>query len=80
MGTLFGRLNVLFLGTVLVVAAFSTGISFLFFLVYLIAALVTGSYLYTRYALRGITARYEVQNPHAQVGEILRASLGQSAE
>lgn len=73
MGT-FGRLNVLFLGTVLVVAAFSTGISFLFFLVYLIAALVIGSYLYTRYALRGISAEYEVQNVHAQVGEILRAS------
>ena len=74
MGRLFGRLNVLFLGTVLVVAAFSTGISFLFFLVYLIAALVIGSYVYTRYALRGITARYEVQNAHAQVGEVLRAS------
>ena len=73
MGT-FGRLNVLFLATVLVVAAFSTGLSFLFFLVYLIAALVIASYLYTRYALRGISAEYEVQNPHAQVGEILRAA------
>ena len=73
MGRLFGRLNVLFLGTVLVVAAFSTGISFLFFLVYLVAALLAGSYLYTRFALGGVTAGYEVLNAHAQVGEILRA-------
>ena len=74
MGRLTGRLRVVFLVTVLVVAAFSTGIPFLFFLVYLVTALVLGSYLYTRHALRGIAARYEVMNPQAEVGEVLRAS------
>ena len=73
MGRLAKRLQLLFLATVLVVAAFSTGITFLFFLVYLIGALVIGSYLYTRQALRGVVADYEVVNPRAQVGDILQA-------
>ena len=69
------RLQFLFAATVLVVAAFSTGINFLFFLVYLVAGLVIGSYLYARYSLAGVTARFEVLNPQLQVGEVLRVAF-----
>ncbi|MGH2429379.1 MAG: DUF58 domain-containing protein [Candidatus Limnocylindria bacterium] len=71
---LFGRhLRLLFLGTVLVVAAFSTGIDFLFFLTYLLAAIVIGSWLYARRGLRDVRADYRVLNPRAHAGEVLQA-------
>lgn len=70
---MFRQLRFLFLGTVLVVAAFSTGIDFLFFLVYLLALLVLGSWLYARNGLRGVRAGYHVLNPRAHVGEVLQA-------
>jgi uncharacterized protein (DUF58 family) len=73
MGTLARQLRFVFLGTVLVVAAFSTGINFLFFLVYLLAALFIGSWWYARRGLRGVRAGYHVLNPRAQVGEVLQA-------
>jgi uncharacterized protein (DUF58 family) len=67
------QLRFVFLGTVLVVAAFSTGISFLFFLMYLCAALLLGSWFYARSGLRGVRAGYHVLNPRAHVGEVLQA-------
>jgi uncharacterized protein (DUF58 family) len=67
------QLRFVFLGTVLVVAAFSTGIEELFFLVYLLGALVLGSWLYARRGLQGLRAGYYVVNPRAQVGEVLQA-------
>lgn len=73
MGSLARQLRFVFLGTVLVVAAFSTGLNFLFFLVYLVAALVIGSWWYARRGLRGVRAGYHVLNPRAQVGEVLQA-------
>jgi len=73
MGSLARQLRVVFLGTVLVVAAFSTGISFLFFLVYLMAGLLLGSWFYARRGLQGLRAGYHVLNPRAQVGEVLQA-------
>jgi uncharacterized protein (DUF58 family) len=73
MGALARQLRFIFVGTVLLVAAFSTGISFLFFLVYLLAALVAGSWLFARYGLRGVRAGYQVANPRAHVGEVLEA-------
>jgi uncharacterized protein (DUF58 family) len=73
MGNLARQLRFVFIGTVLVVAAFSTGISFLFFLVYLLAALVVGSWLFARYGLRGVRAGYQVLNPRAHAGEVLEA-------
>ena len=73
MGSLNRQLRVIFLSTALVVAAFSTGISFLFFLVYLLAILVTASWWYARRGLRGLRAGYHVLNPHAQVGDVLEA-------
>lgn len=73
MAPLVRQLRFVFLGTVLVVAAFSTGITFLFFLVYLLAALVLGARWYAKRGLRGVRAGYHVLNPRAQVGEVLQA-------
>jgi uncharacterized protein (DUF58 family) len=73
MTSLVRQLRFVFLGTVLVVAAFSTGLSFLFFLVYLLGALLIGARWYARRSLRGVRAGYHVLNPRAQVGEVLQA-------
>jgi uncharacterized protein (DUF58 family) len=73
MGRVGRRLPVIFIATVLVVAAFSTGITVLFFLVYLAGALVIGSWWYARRGLNGVRAGYHVLNPRAQVGEVLHA-------
>jgi uncharacterized protein (DUF58 family) len=67
------QLRLLFVATVLVVAAFSTAIDFLFFLVYLFGALLAGSWWYSRRGLIGVRAGYHVLNPRAQVGEQLHA-------
>ena len=67
------QLRLVFAGTVLVVAAFSTGIDFLFFLVYLMAGLVAGSWLLARRGLRDVRADHRVMNPRAHVGEVLEA-------
>jgi uncharacterized protein (DUF58 family) len=73
MGRIGRRLPVIFVATVLVIAAFSTGITVLFFLVYLVGALVIGSWWYARRGLRGVRAGYHVLNPRAQAGEVLHA-------
>jgi uncharacterized protein (DUF58 family) len=67
------HLRLLFLATALVVAAFSTGITFLFFLVYLTAAILIGCWLYARGGLRRVRADYRVLNPRTHVGEVLQA-------
>ena len=67
------QLRVVFFGTALVVAAFSTGISFLFFLVYLMATLLLAARWYARRGLRGLRAGYHVLNPRSQVGDLLEA-------
>lgn len=73
MGFLNRKLRVLFLAVALVIAAFSTGIGFLFFLVYLAAAIGIGSWLYARRGLRGVRADYRILNPRTHVGEVLQA-------
>jgi len=73
MGFLSRHLRLLFLTTALVVAAFSTGLPFLFFLVYLTTALLIGSWLYARRGLHGVRADYRVLNPRTHVGEVLQA-------
>ena len=73
MGSLARQLRFVFLGTVLVVAAFSTGIDFLFFLVYLLGGLLLASWFYARRGLLGLRAGYHVLNPRAQVGDVLQA-------
>jgi membrane protein implicated in regulation of membrane protease activity len=59
------QLRVVFFGTALVVAAFSTGINFLFFLVYLLATLLLASRWYARRGLRGLRAGDHVLNPRS---------------
>jgi uncharacterized protein (DUF58 family) len=56
------------------VAAFSTGAPFLFFLVYLGLVVLGGSYLVTRFGLIDLEAGYAVNQLHAHVGEVLRAT------
>src|SRR5918999_1268903 len=73
MGFLSRHLRLVFLVTALVVAAFSTGLPFLFFLVYLTAAILIGSWLYARRGLTGVRADYRVLNPRTHVGEVLQA-------
>ncbi len=73
MGSLARQLRFVFLGTVLVVAAFSTGINFLFFLVYLLGALLVAAWFFARRGLQGLRAGYHVLNPRAQVGDVLQA-------
>ncbi len=73
MGSLVRQLRFVFIGTVLVVAAFSTGLAFLFFLMYVGVALLAGAWLYARNGLRGVRAGYHVMNPRAHVGEVLQA-------
>jgi uncharacterized protein (DUF58 family) len=73
MGLLNRHLRILFLGTALVVAAFSTGIPFLFFLTYLMAAIGIGAWLFARRGLRDVRADYRVLNPRTHVGEVLQA-------
>jgi uncharacterized protein (DUF58 family) len=73
MGLFSRHLRLLFLATALVVAAFSTGIDFLFFLLYLMAAIGIGSWLWARRGLRDVRADYRVLNPRTHVGEVLQA-------
>ena len=68
------RLPYLVVGTVLVVAAFSTGYSFLFYLVYLGLLVVGGSYLVTRNGLADLEAGYAVNQLQAHVGDQLRTT------
>ncbi len=73
MGLFSRHLKLLFLITALVVAAFSTGIPELFFLVYLTVAIGVGSWLFARRGLRNVRADYRVINPRTHVGEVLQA-------
>lgn len=71
---MFRRLQVLVLCGVLVVAAFSTGLSFLFYLVYLMLLVVGGSYVLTRLGLSDLEAGYAVNRLNGHVGEQLRVT------
>jgi uncharacterized protein (DUF58 family) len=73
MGFFSRHLRLLFVVTALVVAAFSTGITELFFLVYLTGGILVGAWLYARRGLRGVRADYRVLNPRTHVGEVLQA-------
>jgi uncharacterized protein (DUF58 family) len=68
------RLQVQFLGLVLVVAAFSTGLPFLFYLVYLTVLVVGGSYVLTRLGLSDLEAGYAVSQLSGHVGDKLRVT------
>jgi uncharacterized protein (DUF58 family) len=68
------RIQVIVLGSVLLIAALSTGAPFLFFLVYLAILVVGGSYVVTRFGLADLEAGYVLDRLHAQAGDVLRAS------
>ena len=66
------RLQALVVATVLLVAAFSTGLPFLFYLLYLGVLIVCGSYVLTRLGLSDLEAGYAVNQLHGRVGDTLR--------
>jgi uncharacterized protein (DUF58 family) len=68
------RLQILIVAGVLIVAAFSTGDEFLFFLLYLGIVIAGGSYVMTRFGLADLEAGYVLDRLHAEVGDILRAT------
>ncbi len=68
------RLQLLVLAVVLVVAAFSTGLPFLFFLVYVGLLVGGGSYILTRLGLSDLEAGYAVSQLSAHVGDKLRVT------
>ena len=68
------RLQLLVISTVLLVAAFSTGLPFLFYLVYLAILVVGGSYVLTRLGLSDLEAGYAVSQLHGHVGDTLRVT------
>ena len=68
------RLELLLVAGVLLLAAFSTGLAFLFYLVYLGLLAVGGSYVLTRLGLTDLEAGYAVDRLHAHVGEELRTT------
>ena len=57
---MFRRFQLLLLGAILVIAAFSTGEAFLFYLVYLGVLVIGGSYVLTRLGLADLEAGYAV--------------------
>src|SRR5215213_9319357 len=71
---MFRRLQLLLLGAILVVAAFSTGLPFLFYLVYLGVLVVGGSYLLTRLGLADLEAGYAVNQLSGHVGDRIRVT------
>ncbi len=63
------RLQGLVIVTVLIVAAFSTGFSFLFYLLYLAILVLGGSYVLVRLGLTDLEAGYAVSQLHGHVGD-----------
>jgi uncharacterized protein (DUF58 family) len=68
------RIQLIVIFTVLLVAAFSTGLSFLFYLVYLTILVVGGSYVLTRLGLADLEAGYSVSQLHGHVGDRLEVT------
>ena len=71
---MFRRLQLFVLGALLVLAAFSTGLPFLFYLVYLAVLVVGGSYVLTRLGLADLEAGYAVNQLSGHVGERIRVT------
>ncbi len=68
------RLQFLIVAVILLIAAFSTGLSFLFYLVYLGLLAVGGSYVLTRFGLADLEAGYRVDHRQGHVGDDLRTT------
>ena len=71
---MFRRLQLLVLAVILVVAAFSTGFTFLFFLVYVGLLVGGGCYILTRLGLADLEAGYAVSQLSGHVGDRLRVT------
>ena len=71
---MISRLQVLIIGAILVIAAFSTGLPFLFYLVYLGVLVIGGSYVLTRLGLVDLEAGYAVSQLSGHVGDKLRVT------
>ena len=71
---MFRRLQLLLLAAILVLAAFSTGEPFLFYLVYLGVLVVGGSYVLTRLGLADLEAGYAVNQLSGHVGDRIRVT------
>jgi uncharacterized protein (DUF58 family) len=68
------RLQFLLVAAVLLIAAFSSGLAFLFYVVYLGLLAVGGSYVLTRYGLADLEAGYRVDHRQGHVGDDLRTT------
>jgi uncharacterized protein (DUF58 family) len=68
------RIQLLVLGVALVVAALSTGLPFIFYLLYLAILVVGGSYALTRLGLADLEAGYAVSQVYGHVGEQFRVT------
>jgi uncharacterized protein (DUF58 family) len=68
------RLQVLLIAGILLVAAFSTGLEFLFYLVYLAILVIGGSYIVTRLGLSDLEAGYAVSQLNGHVGDRIRVT------
>ena len=71
---MFRRFQLLILAVILIVAAFSTGFKFLFFLVYVGLLVGGGSYILTRLGLADLEAGYAVSQLSGHVGDKLRVT------
>ena len=71
---MFRRLQLLILAAILVIAAFSTGWDFLFYLVYLGVLIIGGSYVLTRLGLADLEAGYAVNQLSGHVGDNIRVT------
>jgi uncharacterized protein (DUF58 family) len=68
------RLQLILIAAILLIAAFSTGLEFLFSLVYLAIIVIGGSYIVTRLGLSDLEAGYAVSQLHGHVGDRMRVT------
>jgi uncharacterized protein (DUF58 family) len=68
------KLELLVVSVVLIVAAFSTGWAFLFYLLYLAILVIGGSYVLVRLGLTDLEAGYAVSQLHGHVGDRMRVT------
>ncbi len=68
------KLELLIVAAVLVIAAFSTGLPFLFYLLYLAILVIGGSYVLVRLGLADLEAGYVVSQLHGHVGDKMRVT------
>src|SRR3989442_13113526 len=68
------KLQLLVATVVLVIAAFSTALPFLFYLLYLAILVIGGSYVLVRLGLTDLEAGYAVSQLHGHVGDRMRVT------